>query len=236
MDTRQNHPYALFMLILSILSLGGLAISAMGGLSAEQVSILQVADLVVCSLFFADFLWSIYHAPDRGRYFLRWGWLDLLSSVPMIDALRVTRVARIFRIVRLIRGIKATKILAQFILDRRAESAFLAALLLSILLVVASSIAILQFETGPSSNIHSAEEAIWWAIATITTVGYGDLYPVTTEGRIVASLLMVFGVILIGTLSGFAAAWFLKPAEEARESELAVVLAEIRALKEQTNR
>lgn len=236
MDTRQNHPYVLFMLILSILSLGGLAISAMGGLSAEQISILQVADLVVCSLFFADFLWSIYHAPDRGRYFLRWGWLDLLSSVPMIDALRVTRVARIFRIARFIRGIKATKILAQFILDRRAESAFLAALLLSILLVVASSIAILQFETGPTSNIHSAEEAIWWAIATITTVGYGDLYPVTTEGRIVASLLMVFGVILIGTLSGFAAAWFLKPAEAARESELAVVLAEIRALKERIDR
>ena len=232
MESKQNHPYVIFMLMLSVMSLVGLAISASGGLTSEQASILQVADLVVCALFLADFLWSLYRAPDRGRYFLRWGWLDLLSSVPMVDALRATRIARIFRIIRLIRGIKATKILAEFILDRRAESALLAALLLSILLVVASSIAILQLETVPASNIHSAEEALWWAIATITTVGYGDLYPVTTEGRIVASLLMIFGVILVGTLSGFAAAWFLKPAEEARESEMGAVLAELRALRE----
>lgn len=235
MESKQNHPYVIFMLMLSIISLVGLAISASSSLTSEQGSILQVADLVICGLFFADFLWSVYRAPDRSRYLLHWGWLDLLSSVPMIDALRVTRVARIFRIVRLIRGIKATKILAQFILDRRAESAFLAALLLSILLVVASSIAILQFETGPASNIHSAEEAIWWAIATVTTVGYGDLFPVTTEGRIVASLLMIFGVILIGTLSGFAAAWFLKPSEAARESELAIVLAELRSLRQRVD-
>ena len=236
MESKQNHPYVIFMLMLSVMSLVGLAISASGGLTSEQASILQVADLVVCALFLADFLWSLYRAPDRGRYFLRWGWLDLLSSVPMVDALRATRIARIFRIIRLIRGIKATKILAEFILDRRAESALLAALLLSILLVVASSIAILQLETVPASNIHSAEEALWWAIATITTVGYGDLYPVTTEGRIVASLLMIFGVILVGTLSGFAAAWFLKPAEEARESEMGAVLAELRALRERVDR
>lgn len=231
MDSKANHPYVLFMLVLSILSLVGLAISTSGGLDKEQKAILQIADVVVCGLFFVDFLVSLYQAPNRLRYFLSWGWLDLLSSVPMIDALRITRVARIFRIVRIIRGIKATKILAQFILNRRAESGLLAVSLISLLMIVVSSIAILQVESHPDSTIKTAQDAVWWAIATITTVGYGDVYPITSEGRIVASFLMVCGVGLLGTFSGFVASWFLKPAEEARESELATLIAEVRELK-----
>lgn len=231
MDSKSNHPYVLFMLVLSILSLIGLAISTSGGLNQDQKTILQLADVVVCALFFVDFLVSLHQAPHRLRYFLSWGWLDLLSSVPMIDALRITRVARIFRIVRVIRGVKATKVLAQFILNRRAESAFLAVSLISLLMIVVSSIAILQVESHPDSTIKTAQDAVWWAIATITTVGYGDVYPVTPEGRIVASFLMVCGVGLLGTFSGFVASWFLKPGEEARESELATLIAEVRELK-----
>jgi voltage-gated potassium channel len=223
----------LFMLVLSILSLVGLAVSTVGHLDQGQKEILEIADLVVCGLFFIDFLVSLHRAPNRLKYFLRWGWLDLLSSIPMISTLRLTRAARIFRILRLIRGIKATKILAQFILNRRAESAFLAVSLVSLLLIVVASIAILQFEGQPDSNIKNAEDAVWWAISTITTVGYGDRYPVTYEGRVVASILMICGVGLFGTLSGFVASWFLKPAEDARESEMAKVLLEIRELKAQ---
>src|SRR6185369_11389208 len=105
----KKDPYLLFMLLLSILSLVGLAISTSGRLDQDQVAILEMADTLVCALFFVDFLVSLYRAPSRWGYFFRWGWLDLLSSVPMFDALRVTRFARIIRILRLIRGVKATK-------------------------------------------------------------------------------------------------------------------------------
>lgn len=230
-DSEAKGPYVIFMLVLSILSLVALGFSASGGLSKDQTSILQIADTVVCGLFLIDFLVTLYKAPDRLKYFVRWGWLDLLSSIPMIDALRVTRLARIFRILRLVRGIKATKILAQFILSRRAESAFLAVSLISLLLLVVSSIAILHFETSPESNIKSAEEAVWWAITTITTVGYGDMFPITSEGRVIASVLMVCGVGLFGTLSGFIASWFLKPAEAETNAEMAALIAEVRELK-----
>lgn len=227
----KKEPYVLFMLFLSILSLVGLAMSTSGYLDGEQAKILGIADNFICLIFFVDFLASLYRAPNRLKYFFTWGWLDLLSSMPMIDALRLTRLARVIRILRLIRGIKATKILAQFILNRRAESAFLTVSLVSILLIVVSSIAILQFESQPESNIKGAQDAIWWSIATITTVGYGDRFPVTPEGRIIASFLMICGVGLFGTLSGFIASWFLEPSREKQDAELTELIVEIKQLR-----
>lgn len=229
----KKEPYVLFMLFLSILSLVGLAMSTSGYLDGEQAKILGIADNFICLIFFVDFLASLYRAPNRLKYFFTWGWLDLLSSMPMIDALRLTRLARVIRILRLIRGIKATKILAQFILNRRAESAFLTVSLVSILLIVVSSIAILQFESQPESNIKGAQDAIWWSITTITTVGYGDRFPVTPEGRIIASFLMICGVGLFGTLSGFIASWFLEPGREKQDAELTELVVEIKQLRAQ---
>lgn len=139
----------------------------------------------------------------------------------MFDPLRWGRVARITRIFRLIRGVRATRILAAFILERRSEDAFLAAALISLLLVVFSSVAILHVEIdAEGNNIKTAEDALWWAFATITTVGYGDRYPVTTEGRFVGVLLMAAGVGLIGTFSGSVATWFLEPAAKNKDIEL----------------
>lgn len=229
--SEKKDPYLFFMLLLSILSLVGLAISASGRLDKDQMAILEMADTFICALFFLDFLVSMYRAPNRWRYFIRWGWLDLLSSVPMIDALRVTRLARIIRILRLVRGVKATRILAQFILNRRGESAILAVALVSMLLIVMASIGILQVEVLPNSNIKDAGDAVWWAVSTITSVGYGDKFPVTMEGRVIASFLMICGVGLFGTLSGFVASWFLKPQEEAQDSDLAVLIREVRELR-----
>jgi voltage-gated potassium channel len=229
----RKEPYVLFMLFLSMLSLIGLAMSTSGHLDKHQAEILGIADNFICILFFLDFLMSLYRAPNRLKYFFTWGWLDLLSSLPMIDALRLTRLARVVRILRLVRGIKATKVLAQFILNRRAESAFLAVSLVSILLLVVSSIAVLQFESLPESNIKTAQDAVWWSITTITTVGYGDKFPITAEGRLIASLLMVCGVGLFGTLSGFIASWFLEPGREKQDAELTELIGEIRMLRKQ---
>lgn len=77
-------------------------------------------------------------------------------------------------------------------------------------MVVFSSIAILQFETLPNSNIKTAGDAIWWSYVTITTVGYGDKYPVTPEGRIIAAMLMTVGVGLFGTFTAYISSWFVK--------------------------
>ena len=114
----------------------------------------------------------------------------------------------------------------------------LAASLVAIMLITFCSIAILHFEAGPDANILSADDALWWAFATITTVGYGDRYPTTGEGRMVAVLLMSAGVGLFGTFSGFLASWFIGEEEQADSAELVAIrieLERVRALLEKVN-
>jgi len=228
---REHPAYMVFMLVLSVLSLVGIALSMRSGLHPSVRDVLAIADDAVCLAFFIDFLYSLAIAEDRWRYFLRWGWLDLLSCVPMVDALRTTRFARILRLIRVIRALRAAKIILEFVLMRRAEHAFLAVLLLSMLSVVLGAISVLQFETGPLANIHSGEDALWWAMTTLTTVGYGDKFPISTEGRLIASGLMVVGLGLFGTFSGFVASWFLRPNEHAQNADLAQLLDEVRQLR-----
>ena len=220
---RDVTPYQFFMLALCLWALLTLGAGAFFSLDPEIQTILLYADTAICGLFFLDFLHSLYTAPNKLRYLVTWGWIDLLSSIPTISAARWGRVARVMRILRVIRGLKSARTIAHFLMARRAQSASLAAVLLSLLLIVACSIAILQFEVPGNGNIDSAEDAMWWAVSTMTTVGYGDAYPVTPEGRLVAVLLMAAGVGVFGTLAGAVASWFLSPDTAETEAELSEV-------------
>jgi voltage-gated potassium channel len=160
-------------------------------------------------VFITDFIIRFSKAPSK-RSFLKWGWIDLVSSIPTFDVLRAGRFIRLIRLLRILRAVRSTKLLVTHIFRNRTRGTFAAVTSLSILLVIFSSIAILNVETDPSSNIKTAEDALWWAFVTITTVGYGDRYPVTTEGRIIAAILMVAGVGLFGTFTGFVASWFMQ--------------------------
>lgn len=226
-------PYLLFMLALSVFSLAILGVSVALPLEPDTRHILDYADDGLCVLFFGDFLLSLWRAENRWRYFYRWGWIDLLSCIPSIDYFRAGRVARIFRVFRVLRAIRSAKIIATFILQRRAQGAMLAATLIAMLLIVLASIGILHFEDVPGANITTAEDALWWTMETITTVGYGDRYPITTEGRMLAAGLMVAGVGVIGVYTGYVAAWFLRPDEAnpaQRDAEIATLAARIASL------
>jgi voltage-gated potassium channel len=229
---KQNSSYLIFILFLSLFALAALAVEAIMPLSASSREVLNYTDLAVCVLFFGDFVIQLYKAENKRRYLCTWGLLDLASCVPIVNVLRWGRVARIMRIFRVLRGIRATRILTEFILDRRSESTFFAAALVSIMLITISSISLLHFEvSAEGNNIKTAEDAVWWAITTITTVGYGDKYPVTTEGRIIAIFLMAAGVGLFGVFSGFIAAWFLTPNAKKSEIDLSLLRKEIAELK-----
>lgn len=87
-------------------------------------------------------------------------------------------------------------------------------------MVILCSVAVLSFENVPNGNIRTAEDALWWAMCTVTTVGYGDFYPVTQEGRAVAAMLMTVGVGLLGTMSGLMVSWLLQPSRAKTQGEL----------------
>lgn len=219
--------YQIFVLVFSLFAIVALAARTVVAMDPEMAAILNYADDFACALFFGDFLLSLWRAPNRRRYFLTWGWLDLLSSIPTVDVARWGRVARIARLFRVLRGFRATRVLTALLLRHRAENAVFAAAIVALLLIVFSSIAVLHVETDPESNIKTAEDALWWAFATVTTVGYGDYYPTTSEGRFIAAILMCVGVGLFGTFSGFLAAWFLAPDEAATDFEIAALRQEV---------
>jgi voltage-gated potassium channel len=225
--------YLLFTLALSLFAIGLLAAETSLPLDDQTRSIFDYADTAICGLFFLDFLVSLARAENKRGYLVTWGWFDLLSSIPQIDVLRWGRAARILRIVRVLRAVRSAKVLADVIFRHRAQSAVLAAALLSIVLVVFGSVAVLHFERGQTeANIRGPDDALWWAVVTITTVGYGDKYPVSAEGRMIAGVLMTAGIGLFGTLSGLVASWFLAPDQGKQEGELAALTQEVRRLRE----
>ena len=167
---------------------------------------------------FFDFIYNFARAPRKWRYIRTWGWLDLLASVPAIGILRTARLARVVRVLRILRVAKATQLLTLNLTASRRETGFFAATLVALVVTMAGSISVLQAERdAPGANIVTAEDALWWSVVTVATVGYGDRFPVTTEGRLVAVVLMAVGVGLFGTLSGLAASWFAASPSPVRE-------------------
>lgn len=198
----------IIVIILSIYVLCALIVDTAIVLPPETSRLLNYIDIAICIFFFFEFCIRFFKAENKLK-FMAWGWIDLVSSVPMIGILRVGRLLRLIRLLRIIRAFRSTKKLVNHLFINKAQGAFVSVFSIAILLLIFCSIAILQVETDPNSNIKTAEDAIWWAYVTITTVGYGDKFPVTTEGRVIAAILMTAGVGLFGTFTAYVSSWFL---------------------------
>jgi voltage-gated potassium channel len=227
-DTRIS-PWQIFILFLSFYVLVALAVEVLFPLGPEASALLFYIDTFVCVVFLGDFFANLIRARDKLAY-LKWGWLDLISSIPTVQALRWGRLARVVRILRVFRALRSSKTVLEHLFIDRPKGALTTVAILSFSLLVVSSIAILSVETGTEANITTAEEALWWSFVTITTVGYGDHYPVTPEGRIIAAALMTAGVGLFGTFTAYVASRFFGPGEEQQESTSEAVLERLEAL------
>src|SRR5207253_3152666 len=124
-------------------------------------------------VFLYDFCARFYKAENKLE-FMKWGWIDLISSIPTFDFMRYGRFLRLFRLLRVLRAFRSTKMLAKYIFRKKTQGAFTTAALIAIMMLLFSSIAILNFENVPEANIKTAEDALWWAFVTLTTTGYGD--------------------------------------------------------------
>ncbi len=196
------------ILVLTILLLLGLAADTVWSLPKEVSHLIGVADTAVCVLLLVDFFIRLYRAENK-LAFLKWGWIDLLASIPNVEALRWGRLVRILRIFRLLRGFRSLHRVLMMIIQNRMEAGVASLGLAAFLLVSFCSVSILVVERNANGNIKTAEDALWWSVTTITTVGYGDKYPVTSEGRILGALLMIGGVGMFSGLSGMVASFFL---------------------------
>jgi voltage-gated potassium channel Kch len=209
----KNTGYELFIGALSLLSIVNLVLMFVSS-DPNLLTVLQVMNGIMFPIFLGDFLYRFFTAEDRKYYFFRaFGWADLLSSLPL-QQLKILRSFRLWRVIRLFIRFGARNLVHEFIVHR-AENALLTVGFLVLCVLEFGSLTILKAESAsPDANITNASDAIWWAYVTITTVGYGDQYPVTNNGRFIAILVMTAGVGLFGTLSGYLANLFLSPTSD----------------------
>ena len=171
----------------------------------------ELAMDVMWAVFIADYLVRLALAPQRGRWFVRHLFDLAVVALPVLRPLRLVRLIALIGVLHRGAGMAL----------RGRITAYTAGGVT--LLVLVSSLAVLDAERGaPGTPIHTYGEAVWWALATITTVGYGDLAPVTAVGRWAAVLLMIGGVALAGVVTATLASWIVSlVAEESAEQEAA---------------
>ena len=189
-------------------------------------------DYFIWALFSVEYVVKLYLSPSRW-YFFKTHLLDLfVVAVPMFRPLRALRLVRLARLVRigvvLYDGLKRIR---SVLTHRGLHFVLLAATGI----VVASAALVLSFEQhAKGSNIHNYADALWWAVVTVTTIGYGDHYPVTFEGRVVAVGLMIAGIALIGVITASVASWLVEQIRDGKESDrddMAALRAEIAELR-----
>ena len=202
--------YELFIGALSILSIFNLILELVyKDPNLDQV--LAIMTAIMTPIFLGDFFYRLFTTESKSKYFLRsFGWADLLSSLPF-PQFKILRVFRLWRVIRLFNEFGMRNLVHEFV-THRAENALLTVGFLVLCVLEFGSLAVLLAErSSPDANITNAYDAIWWVYVTITTVGYGDRFPVTNSGRLVGVVVMTAGVGLFGTLSGFLANAFLSP-------------------------
>ena len=195
-----------------------------------------------------DFALNLSRSHPKRNYFVeRRGWLDLLGSIPSLGGafkltalFRLARLSRLARIARLLRGEDRKELAADVLRNRGQYAAFITILAAFIVLTIAS-VLVLQFESkSPDANITTGGDALWWGVVTITTVGYGDTYPVTIAGRLTGVFVMFAGVGIIGALASILASILVpgpstsgdeRSAQPAMQEELAGIRSELAALR-----
>ena len=198
-----------------------------GDLHGPQEVFAEVIIGVTWAMFLIYYLVNLALAQNRGRWFIRHLFDLAIVVLPMLRPLRLLRLVTILSI-----------------LQRSAGTAFRGRVVVyavgaSVLLVYVAALAMLDAERGHPGSIQTFGEGLWWAFVSITTVGYGDYFPVTPTGRVVAVGIMIGGIALIGVVTATLASWIVEKVSEANEAEQVAtkahideLLAEVRAIRE----
>lgn len=211
MESKKFGCWDFIILIFSIFSLSLIPLQMLHKGSEDILIIIDSADIVLCSFFFADFLKQLVQAKGARLAYMKYGWIDLLSSIPIIPGAQIGRVFRILRILKVMRQVSKLSDLTEGLFHNPTAGAFAVTSVLAISTIFMSAFLVLEAEFGePGARIKNAGDALWWAVTTVTTVGYGDVYPVTTAGRYVGVVTMFVGIAVAGSLTATMASVLIK--------------------------
>lgn len=224
-DTRAGRTFNLVVLGLIICSLVALSVETLPGLPAAATAALRFIEAVITVLFTIEYGMRLAAAERKWRYvFSFYGIVDLVAIVPFyvslggVDLLAV-RAVRLFRVFHVLKVFRYSSALHRY---RRAltlaREEILLFLLAAGILLYLSAVGIYYFEReAQPDHFQSILHSLWWAVATLTTVGYGDIYPVTTGGRVFTFVVLVCGLGIVAAPSGLIAAALSRAREEERE-------------------
>ena len=217
---------------MTTLAFGFLVVYAWQVLGAESSpglhDALDTVMWVIWGLFAADYVVKFTLAKHKFRFFGRYLFDLITVALPMVRQMRALRLITIISVLnRQVSGTLRGKI-----------GLYVAGA--TLLVGVSAALSVLDAERhSPDATIKTFPDALWWTLTTISTVGYGDRYPVTTEGRLVAGALMIGGIALLGVVTGVIASWFVDKISGAEQNierttreEIAEVRAELAALRE----
>lgn len=209
MEDKGSAIYQLFLLILSVYVLCALVLEAFFIDDSEIRLVLQYVDFGICSVFLADFFVNFFTADSKKAY-LKWGWIDLLSSIPAVDPLRWGRVSRIVRIIRYLRALRSVRVLLSNLNASRFETLSISVFLVVFLCFTLSSAFILEFERGLDSTLNSAQSALWWSFLNLMNAKASISQAVSPEGIVMTTILNKVGLLIFAYLNAMIIAWLLQ--------------------------
>jgi len=212
-----NNPnWAAFVMLVTLLSVFNSVLITLIHLPDGARHTLTWINLAISFILWGDFFYMLKSAPDNKKFIKDdYGWLAFLGSTPFM---RVLRIIWFWLVLRKYKK-RPRDLLAEISIDRDAQGTLLLVLFIVLVVFQFAVVFILYYEAPfPDSNIKSVSDAFWWAFTTVSTVGYGDKYPVTEGGRLVGLSLMVVGIALFSVVTGTLAQWFVRSNANRRDN------------------
>lgn len=194
--------WELFMAALAIVFV---ALGFMADEAAADRPDIDAAELGLTAIFLAEFVSRFAAARQRVAY-LRGHWIDLVALAPPIRGARILRLLRLLRLVRSFAGLYRAGLHVQG-LARHRGFAWLLVCWLGVMVLCSAWLYVAEHDVNKAVN--NPFDALWWDVVTLTTVGYGDVTPVTPEGRLAAMCLMILGIGLFGAITATITSYFL---------------------------
>lgn len=215
--TRYGKRFEIFIQFLIVVSLLNFTVQTLPKLSERVIYFLNVVEIITVIIFSLEYLLRIIFSKNRFKFiFSFFGIIDLLAILPFylslgfdLRSVRAIRLFRLFRILKMLRYNKAIDNLKKAFIDVKNELIIFSVACVFLLYFSAAGIYFFENEAQPE-NFKSIFHSIWWSVATLTTVGYGDVYPITLGGKIFSSIVIFLGLGLIAVPTGLIASSFGK--------------------------
>lgn len=211
-DTKLGKLFDLVVQFLVVISLLSFSLETLPNLSKNQIFILKLIEIVIITIFSIEYLLRIFVTNKKFKYiFSFYGLIDLLTILPFylsltidLRSLRALRLLRLFRILKLVRFNKAINRFQEALKIAREE--IIIFIFATCIVLYLSSVGIFFFENAiQPDKFSSVFHSLWWGIVTLTTVGYGDIYPLTLGGRIFTFFILILGLGIVGIPAGLIA-------------------------------